>query len=169
MSDTGEFSRFIAGLAGSLHATKILCLGCHSADDLAGFSPAADVSCVTPEPHMLDMLVERYPSFEFKQCDPSAVPYEDNRFDFVFSHKLFNYLDDARAKITQAEMYRVSSKYVVNFEMFSEAGGTLDKNGTYRGMYSEWLKYNVRIISNVQMHKDIDPEQCQFTLARKTE
>ena len=91
-------------------------------------------------------------------------------FDFVFAHKFFNYLDEQETKKAINEMYRISSKYIVNFELFSEIKDDEefpDDKGHFCGMYSKWLDYKVKIISNVQMHEDIDPQKSQFTLVKK--
>ena len=34
-------------------------------------------------------------------------------------------------------------------------------------MYKRWLEYKVKIISNVEMHEEIDPEKTKFTLIKK--
>jgi len=168
MSGVNEFSKFVRDLAASLRAEKILYLGCHDAEDLSEFPPGMRVSGVAESPGTLERIVERHPSFEFRQASPSETPYGEGQFDFVFAHKLFNYLESSRMDAMIREMYRISSRYIANFEMFSENGGTFDGGrGRYCGMYSRWLDFRVRVISNVRMHGEIDPERCQFTLVRK--
>lgn len=168
MSNINEFSKFIRDLSTSLHTTKILYLGCYDIEDLSEFPENMNVFGITEDVETLGRVVERYPSFEFKQENPLKTTYKDNEFDFVFGHKLFNYLNKEQTQLMLKEMYRLSSKYIVNFEMFSEKEESFeDGKGHYCGMYSKWLDFQVKMISNVQMHEEIDPEQCQFTLVRK--
>ncbi len=166
MSGASGFAGFVSGLASSLRTTRVLYLECSNPDDLSGFSPDVNVSGITQNPDILEKIVERYPSFEFRQGDPSETRYEDGQFDFVFAHNLFNHLEGSEADRMHAEMYRVSSKYIANFEILAEDGRVFDGGGR-RGMYSRWTDFSVRVISDVQMHEEIDPERCQFTLVRK--
>ena len=80
MSTANEFSRFVRDLATSLRVTKILYLGCYSIEDLSEFPLDAKVSGITQDPKILERMVERYPSFEFRQGDPLATSYDENRF-----------------------------------------------------------------------------------------
>jgi len=43
---------------------------------------------------------------------------------------------------------------------------TEDKS-RYRNMYKRWLDFKVKIISNVEMHEEIDPEKSRFNLVKK--
>ena len=160
MNHINEFSRYVRDLAASLHATKILYVGCCNTDDLSEFPINSDVCGVTEYTEVLEKIIEQFPNFEFRQSSLPSTPYTDGKFDFVFTHKLFDYLDEADAEKMTEELYRISSKYIVNFELFSQDANT-------HKMYNRWLNFQVKIISNVQMHEDIDSEQCQFTLVRK--
>ena len=64
-------------------------------------------------------------------------------------------------------MFRVSRKYIVNCELFRESEEQIDENMKYRNMLKRWMNYNVKVISNVDMHEDIDSEKVRFTLLRK--
>ena len=37
----------------------------------------------------------------------------------------------------------------------------------YRNMLKRWVNYKVKVISDVHMHEDIEPEKVRFTLLRK--
>ena len=171
MSGTNELSRFIRDLAASLNAGRILYLGCTHADDLSEFPAGADVSGVAADAATLARMIERYPTFGFGQSDPSETAYDENRFDFTFARGLFGGLDEKTAEKTLGEMYRISSKYIANFEAFpEERDPSPDGSGgkaSHCDMYSKWSRFQVRVISNVQMHGDIDPGRSRFTLVRK--
>ncbi len=68
-----------------------------------------------------------------------------------------------------SELFRVSRKYIVNFELFSEGEEVInpEDKSRYRNMYKRWLDFKVKIISNVDMHEEIDPEKSRFNLIKK--
>jgi len=68
-----------------------------------------------------------------------------------------------------SELFRVSRKYIVNFELFSEHEEVInpEDKSRYRNMYKRWLDFKVKIISNVDMHEEIDPEKSRFNLVKK--
>ena len=43
----------------------------------------------------------------------------------------------------------------------------MNQNAVFRNMHDRWLGQNVKIISNVDMHRDIEPDGARFTLLRK--
>jgi len=55
----------------------------------------------------------------------------------------------------------------MNCEKFEETEKKIDENHKFRNVYKRWLNYNVRIVSNVDMHEDIDPDKSRFTLLKK--
>ena len=64
-------------------------------------------------------------------------------------------------------MYRVCGKYIMNCEKFEETEKEIDDNHKFRNMYKRWSDYNLRIVSNVDMHEEIDPDKSRFTLFKK--
>ena len=64
-------------------------------------------------------------------------------------------------------MFRVAKRYIVNCELFGESEDMIDNKMRYRNMLKRWLNYKVKIVSNVNMHEEIEPEQVRFTLLRK--
>ena len=101
--------------------------------------------------------------------DITKLPFEDSSIDFVFTHQLLNYLDDETLEKGISEMHRVSKKYIMNCEKFEENEKQIDENQKFRNVYKRWINYNVKIVSNVNMHIDIDPDESRFTLLKKLE
>ena len=66
-------------------------------------------------------------------------------------------------------MYRVAKRYIVNFESFDESESKIDDVFRKRNMLKRWSNYKVKIISDVDMHEDIEPEKIRFTLLKKLE
>lgn len=162
-----EFAKFTRDLATSLRCTSVLEIGCGTGIDLRLFPGTFDVHGVDPNCSALDIARKKMPSAKFQTGDIADLPFEDSSVDFVFTHQLLNYLDDDVLKQGIPEMHRVASKYVMNCEKFAEDETDIDGHHKFRNMYKRWLDYKVRIVSNVDMHKEIEPDKARFTLLKK--
>ena len=162
-----EFAKFIANLASSLHCTNILEIGCGTGIDLKEFKEPFEVNGLDLNNHALSLARKSIPNVNFKNGDITKMPYEDSSIDFIFTHKLLNYLDDKTLDAGVNEMFRVSKKYILNCELFGESEDMIDENMKCRNMINRWMNYKVKVISNVDMHEDIEPEKVRFTLLRK--
>ena len=162
-----EFAKFITNLASSLHCTSVLEVGCGTGIDLKEFKEPFEVNGLDLNDHALDMARKNLPNVNFKNGNISKMPYDDSSIDFIFTHKLLNYLDDDVLDAGVAEMFRVSKKYILNCELFGESEEPIDENMKYRYMLKRWMNYKVKVISDVHMHEDIEPEKVRFTLLKK--
>jgi len=162
-----EFSKFTRDLATSLRCTSVLEIGCGTGIDLRLFPKTFQIFGVDLNENALDIAKEKLSIADFKKGDITNLPFEDSSIDFIFTHQLLNYLDDKTLEKGISEMYRVSKKYVMNCEKFEENEKQIDENQKFRNMYKRWNNYVVKVISNVNMHKDIEPEECRFTLIKK--
>ena len=162
-----EFSKFISDLARSLHCTSILEIGCGTGIDLRKFDESFQVNGVDLNEHALELARKNIPQGKFYKENILKLPFEDGTIDFIFTHKLLNFLDDETLVNGIDEVFRVEKKYIVNCELFGEDGKKINDEMAYRNMQERWLDYKVKIISNVNMHEEIEPEQVRFTLLRK--
>ncbi len=162
-----EFAKFTKDLAISLHCTSVLEIGCGTGIDLRLFPETFQIHGIDLNNNALDIAKQKLPVADFKNGNITDLPFEDSSIDFVFTHQLLNYLDDDTVEKGVAEMYRVAKRYVMNCEKFEETEKQIDENHKFRNMQKKWLNYNVRIVSNVDMHEDIDPDKSRFTLLRK--
>ena len=162
-----EFAKFTRDLAISLRCTSVLEIGCSTGIDLRLFPDTFQVYGVDLNENALKIAKEKLPVAEFKKGDITNLPFEDSSIDFVFTHQLLNYLDDDTLEKGISEMHRVAGKYIMNCEKFEETEKQIDENHKFRNMYKRWLDYKVKIVSNVDMHEDIDPDKSRFTLLRK--
>ena len=80
---------------------------------------------------------------------------------------MLNYLDDETLDSGVNEMFRVAKRYIVNCELFGEDEALINNEMKHRNMLKRWLNYKVKVVSNVNMHEEIEPEQVRFTLIRK--
>lgn len=167
-----EFAKFVRDLAVSLRATNVLEVGCNTGNDLKMFSENIEVHGIDLNDHALEIATKKLPSFKFKKGSITDIPFDDSAFDFVFTHNVLNYVEQEDIQKALKELYRVSRKYILNCELFDEAEGQVSDVGTpawKRNVYSRWLNFKVKIISNIDMHEEIEPEKPRFTLVRKIE
>jgi len=167
--DNEEFSKFIRDLAVSLRSNNVLEVGCNSGNDLKNFPNDFDVHGVDLNVNALDIAKKKFPSFKFKNGSIVDLPYEDSSIDFVFTHYVLNYISENEIDKAISELFRVSKKYILNCELYDKNEGTLDENSKSwkRNVYKRWLNFQVKIISDVDMHEDIEPKKPRFTLVRK--
>ena len=165
--DNEGFTKFLTDLASSLHCTSILEIGCGTGIDLRRFNDSFEIHGVDLNDHALELAKKNIPNGKFYKENITKLPFEDSSIDFVFTHKLLNYLDDNTLDNGVSEMFRVAKKYIVNCELFGESEEMIDDEMKFRNMQKRWLNYKVKIVSNVNMHEEIEPEQVRFTLLRK--
>lgn len=162
-----EFSKFTRDLAISLRTTSVLEIGCGTGIDLRLFPDAFEIKGIDLNDNALKIAKEKLPQGDFKKGTITDLPFEDSSIDFVFTHQLLNYLDDETLNKGISEMYRVAKKYIMNCEKFEQSEKQIDEHHKYRNMLKRWMDYKVRMVSNVDMHEEIDPDRSRFTLLRK--
>ena len=160
----GEFAKFIRDLATSLRCTSVLEVGCNAGNDLRLFPESIKVSGLDSNQKIVNVAKTRLPTSDFRAGSVTELPYDDASIDMIFTHGFFNYLEDEKIDAGIRELFRVSGKYVVNCEALHDAGLTGHKG---LDMCKKWQEYKVRIISNVAMHEDIDPQKPAFVLVKK--
>ena len=162
-----EFTKFLTNLARSLHCTSVLEIGCGTGIDLRKFDDSFEIHGIDLNEHALELAKGNIPKAKFYKESITKLPFEDSSVDFVFTHKLLNYLDDETVDNGVSEMFRVAKRYILNCELFGETEEKIDDEMRFRNMLKRWLNYKVRVVSNVNMHEEIEPEQVRFTLLRK--
>jgi ubiquinone/menaquinone biosynthesis C-methylase UbiE len=162
-----EFTKFMTDLARSLHCTSILEIGCGTGIDLRKFDDSFEIHGVDLNEHALELARKNIPRGKFYKEDITELPFEDASIDFIFTHKLLNYLNDEKLDKGISEMFRVTKKYIVNCELYGEPEVKINDEIKFRNMLKRWLNYKVKVVSNVNMHEEIEPEQVRFTLLRK--
>lgn len=162
-----EFSKFVRDLAVSLRCTSVLEIGCGTGIDLRLFPEKFDVYGVDLNDTALNIAKTKNQKFNFKKSSITDLPFEDSSIDFVFTHQLLNYLEDEVLEKGVSEMFRVSRKYIMNCEKYDESEKQINNDSKFRNMQKRWLDYKVKIISNVDMHEEIEPDKSRFTLLRK--
>ena len=162
-----EFAKFVRDLVVSLRCTSVLEIGCSTGIDLKLFPETFEIHGVDLNDTALNIAKEKLPKFDFKKSSITDLPFEDSSIDFVFTHHLLNYLEDDVLEKGISEMYRVAGKYIMNCERYDEVEKQINFNSKFRNMQKRWLDYKVKIVSNVDMHEEIEPDKSRFTLLRK--
>ena len=160
-----EFAKFIRDLAVSLRCKSVLEIGCGTGIDLRLFPDTLEVHGVDLNGLALDMAKKSNPLHDFKKDSITKLPFADSSIDFIFTHKFLNCLNEDDLNTGMSEMYRVARKYIVNCEMYDKSQTEDVFKG--RNMLKKWSDYKVKIISDVDMHEDIEPEKIRFTLVKK--
>ena len=125
-----EFAKFTKDLAISLRCTSVLEIGCGTGIDLRLFPDTFQIHGVDLNEYALGIAKEKFPVADFKKGSITDLPFEDSSVDFVFTHGLLNYLDEDTLKKGISEMHRVSGKYIMNCETFSNIEEKIDENQT---------------------------------------
>jgi len=166
-----EFSKFLRDLVFSLRSENILDVGCSNGIDFTEFPETFQAFGLDLNDIAIEKAEKKFPFFRFKKGSITKLPYEDSSIDFVFTHSVLNYIFDEDMKDVMSELYRVSRKYIASFEFFGEDEKIIEINegiqSWYRNMSRRWADFNVKIISNVDMHEDYDPNKIHFTLVKK--
>ena len=162
-----EFTKFLTDLARSLHCTSILEIGCGTGIDLRKFDDSFEIHGVDLNELALEIAKKNIPNGKFYKENITKLPFEDGSIDFLFTHKLLNYLDDNTLDSGISEMFRVAKRYIVNCELFGESEEKINEEMKFRNMLKRWLNYKVKVVSNVNMHEEIESEQVRFTLLKK--
>jgi len=164
-----EFAKFIRDLAVSLRCTSVLEIGCGTGIDLRLFPDTLDIHGIDLNDLALNMAKKENPSQNFKKSPITNLPFDDSSIDFIFTHKFLNCVNDEDLNKGVSEIYRVARKYIVNCETYAKSETETKDIFNGRNMLQRWSDYQVKIISDVDMHEDIEPEKIRFTLVKKLE
>jgi hypothetical protein len=82
---------------------------------------------------------------------------------------VLNYIPAGDMSKAISEMFRASKKYILTCELFDGNENQIEGEIQCwnRNVYQRWLDYKVKIISDVDMHEEIDPKKTRFTLVKK--
>lgn len=165
-------SKFIYDITLALGATNVLEAGCNIGNNLQDFPKGFKVSGIDMSDYAIGKSKERFPNFDFKVASLTEIPYPDSSFDMVFTRTVLIHIPESLMKKTLDELYRVSRRWIINMEFYKDTEDMIDwKRGKdllwYRNMKKRWKDYNVRIVSDVDIPKELDPDNVRFTLIEK--
>lgn len=165
-------SEFIYNMSLGLGAKKICELGCNVGNNLTNFPSTFDVTGVDLNKTAIEKSKNRFPSFNFEVARIQDTLFHDSEFDVVFTRGVLIHVPEKDLDNALKEIFRISNKWVFHLEYFGKDGQMIPwKRGTdllwYRNMKERWQKYDVEIISNVDLPLEVDSGKMRFTLIRK--
>jgi ubiquinone/menaquinone biosynthesis C-methylase UbiE len=164
-----EMAKFIRDLALSLRISSVLEVGCSAGNDLSLFPKDLGVNGIDKSEVAIKIAKQNLP-FKFKVGLAESLPYEDSSVDFVFTRNVLNYVESPDVDQVLRELFRVSKKYILNVELFSDEELQItDEPVTSwgRNVHKRWSSFQIKMISNVDLHQDIDQKKARFTLVKK--
>ena len=166
-------SKFIYHIALCLGAKKICEAGCNVGNNLIEFPREIEIHGIDMNESSLDKARKKYTSFTFKKANLNKIPYPDSYFDLVFTRGVLIHVKQDELNDVMKELFRISSNWILNMEYFGEDGKMIKwKRGDdllwYRNMKERWKKFDVEIISDVEVPINIDSGRTRLTLVRKT-
>lgn len=167
-----ELSKFIYYLSIGLGSKSICECGCNVGNNLSSFPSDYDVHGVDLNAYALEKAKKRYPSFHFQQANISNTSHSDSSFDLVFTRGVLIHIQENEVDNVLNELMRISKKWILNLEYHGDDGMMIKwKRGNdlvwYRNMNERWSKFNVDIISYVDIPLEIDSNKMRLTLVKK--
>ncbi len=168
----GEQSKFIHFLSVALGVKKICEIGCNIGNNLSNFPKNFEVYGFDMSKYALEKAKKRYPSFKFEIGNMNKIPISDSFFDMVFTRGVLIHIPNMEIDAGLKEMIRISKKWIMNLEYFGKDGEMIkwsrgDELLWYRNMKERWSKFDVEIISDVEIPLEIDPGKVRLTLLKK--
>jgi len=169
-----EFSKFIYFLSLGLGAKKICEAGCNIGNNLSSFPENFEIYGIDMNKNALEKAKKRYPNFSFKKTDLKQTGFPDSSFDLVFTRGVLIHIPTKDLDNVLKEFVRISKKWILNFEYFGEDGKMIKwKRGDdllwYRNMKERWKNFDVNIINEIDIPKEIDPGKMKLTLVTKND
>lgn len=157
----------------SLGARSVLEVGCNVGNNLKDFPSDFRVCGIDLNKYALEKARKRFPNFEFKLASADKIPYHDNSFDLVFTRTVLIHIPEHIMKKTMDEMYRVSKKWIMNMEFYNDTETMINwQRGKdllwYRNMKRRWSGYNVKILKDADITKDVDIDNTRMTVVEKS-
>ncbi len=167
-----RLSEFLFDSILTLGGGKILEAGCNIGNNLSSFPKNYDIYGLDLNEKALKKCKDRYPSFKFEKGSLLDIPFPDSFFDIVFTRGVLIHISPENLDNALLELLRVSKKWVFNLEYFGEDGKMIKwKRGDdmlwYRNMKERWNKFDVKIVSDIDIPEDIDEGKTRLTLVRK--
>lgn len=167
-------STFIYHISLALSAKNILEAGCNVGNNLKDFPRTFNVEGFDMNEHAINKCKKRYPEFKFKLGSITKIPYPDSSFDLVFTRTVMIHIPTNEVKQAMSELVRVSKKWIFNIEFFGENEDMINwKRGKdllwHRNMKKRWAEFKVKLVSDVKIPLELDPNRVRFTLVEKLE
>jgi len=165
-------SSFIYHAVLTLGAKNVLEAGCNIGNNLKDFPRYFNVEGFDMNEYAINKCKKRYPDFKFNVGSITKIPCPDSSFDVVFTRTVLIHIPPNEMKQAMDELMRVSKKWIFNIEFFGENEDMINwKRGSdllwYRNMKKRWNEFKVKVISDIEIPLEMDPNKVRFTLVEK--
>jgi pseudaminic acid biosynthesis-associated methylase len=131
--DPGVRAPAFKTMLGGLGLKRILEVGCNRGHNLASIAKALGPECelagVEPNPHALETARAGGTQAAFIKGDAYNLPFKDAWFDLAFTSGVLIHIPTESLTMALDEIHRVSAKYILCIEYFSES----EEEVQYRG------------------------------------
>ena len=108
----------------------------------------------------------------FKIEDINKTSFPDSHFDIVFTRGVLIHIPNSNVNEAMNELFRISKKWIFNLEYFGADGEMINwKRGDdlcwYRNMKEKWQDYDVEVVTDFELPRQIDDSHVRFTLIKK--
>ena len=163
---------FIFNAALILNAKKVCEAGCNVGNNLSAFPKNYDVTGCDMNESAIEKAKKNNSTFKFRVENIKNTSFADNEFDLVFTRGVLIHTPLDEVDDVLKELFRISKRWVFNLEYFGDDGKMIAwKRGNdllwYRNMKKRWEKFNVEVVSDVDIPLDVDSGKMRFTLVRK--
>jgi len=167
-----EISTFIYFMCLGLGSRKICEAGCNIGNNLSRFPENFSIYGIDMNKHALQKAQEKYPKFIFQHENIKKTSFSDSLFDLVFTRGVLIHMPTDDVDDVLQEFLRISKKWIFNLEYYGKDEKMINwKRGEnllwYRNLKERWKKFEVRIVSDVDIPLEVDPGKMRFTLIEK--
>ena len=122
--------------------------------------------------YAIEKAIQKLPEINFKIEDINKTSFPDSHFDIVFTRGVFIHIPTSSVNAAMNELFRISKKWIFNLEYFGTDGEMIKwKRGDdlcwYRNMKEKWQNYDVELITDLELPRQIDDSHVRFTLIKK--
>ena len=167
-----NLSQFIYHTCIALGAKKICEAGCNVGNNLSLFNNELEVWGFDKNNYAIEKAIQKLPEINFKIEDINKTSFPDSHFDIVFTRGVFIHIPTSSVNAAMNELFRISKKWIFNLEYFGTDGEMIKwKRGDdlcwYRNMIEKWQNYDVELITDLELPRQIDDSHVRFTLIKK--
>lgn len=169
-----ERAVLISSLCIELEAKKVLEIGCNVGNNLKYLKGFSECHGMDFSDFAIKKGLELNPHINFKLSDVTIpFPYLNDEFDVVVTRGLLIHIPNHKIQDVLKQIYRVSSKYIINIEYFGEDGKPIEEQRFgnnfvwFRDMRKLWSKFKCQILRH-ELIEDLGDNRLEYlTIVRK--
>ncbi|MEM3064600.1 MAG: class I SAM-dependent methyltransferase [Candidatus Nitrosotenuis sp.] len=161
------FESTLSNLINNLNPASVLEIGCGLGNNLAHLK-AKKITGIDISEHAIKIARQRFPQYTFHVGSVLQIPLKET-FDIVFTSTVIEHVKPNLLPKAFEEMFRVSSKYILNIEAYDRTEHMIDwhrgKNEFWTVHVAQrWKKFPVSIIQEYDLN-----DEYRLTLVAKNQ